>query len=75
MNVLEMLPPRYLGQAVDDIRSGQFTTSSIVFYVTIFFCLLGVVVYTLTYFWMYQLFGGAKCHGACDARETDAPLA
>ncbi|WP_282067267.1 ABC transporter ATP-binding protein [Bacillus pumilus] len=59
VNVLEMLPPRYLGQAVDDIRSGQFTTSSIVFYVTIF-CLLGVVVYTLTYFWMYQLFGGAN---------------
>ncbi|MED4592516.1 ABC transporter ATP-binding protein [Bacillus safensis] len=59
VNVLEMLPPRYLGQAVDDIRSGQFTTFSIVFYVTIF-CLLGVVVYTLTYFWMYQLFGGAN---------------
>ncbi|UYO36390.1 ABC transporter transmembrane domain-containing protein [Bacillus zhangzhouensis] len=59
VNVLEMLPPRYLGQAVDDIRSGQFTTSNIVFYVTIF-CLLGVVVYILTYFWMYQLFGGAN---------------
>lgn len=49
VNVLEMLPPRYLGQAVDDIRSGQFTTSSILFYVTIF-CLLGVSVYALTYF-------------------------
>lgn len=59
VNVLEMLPPRYLGQAVDDIRSGQFTTSSILFYVTIF-CLLGVSVYALTYFWMYQLFGGAN---------------
>ncbi|WP_342501900.1 ABC transporter transmembrane domain-containing protein [Bacillus sp. FSL W7-1085] len=59
VNVLEMLPPRYLGQAVDDIWSGQFTTSSILFYVTIF-CLLGVSVYALTYFWMYQLFGGAN---------------
>ncbi len=59
VNVFEMLPPRYLGQAVDDIRSGQFTTSSMMFYVAIF-CLLGVVVYTLTYFWMYQLFGGAN---------------
>ncbi|MGE6630828.1 ABC transporter ATP-binding protein [Bacillus sp. NPDC077027] len=59
VNVLEMLPPKYLGQAVDDIRSGQFTTSSIAFYISIF-CLLGVIVYILTYFWMYQLFGGAN---------------
>ncbi len=26
VNVLEMLPQRYLGQAVDDIRSGQFVS-------------------------------------------------
>lgn len=38
VNVLEMLPPRYLGQAVDDIRSGQFTTSSMMFYVAVFAC-------------------------------------
>ncbi|MCY8933196.1 ABC transporter ATP-binding protein [Bacillus atrophaeus] len=59
VNVLEMFPPKLLGNAIDDMKSGLFTVSGMVFYIGLFLGLTAVV-YVMSYYWMYQLFGGAN---------------
>ncbi|MCY7808936.1 multidrug ABC transporter ATP-binding protein BmrC [Bacillus spizizenii] len=59
VNVIEMFPPKLLGNAIDDMKSGAFTAEGLLFYIGIFFALTAVV-YIMSYFWMHQLFGGAN---------------
>ncbi|MFP7319462.1 multidrug ABC transporter ATP-binding protein BmrC [Bacillus spizizenii] len=59
VNVIEMFPPKLLGNAIDDMKSGAFTAEGLLFYISIFF-VLTAVVYVMSYFWMHQLFGGAN---------------
>ncbi|MGQ9006711.1 multidrug ABC transporter ATP-binding protein BmrC [Bacillus stercoris] len=59
VNVIEMFPPKLLGNAIDDMKSGAFTSEGLMFYIGIFF-VLTAVVYMMSYFWMHQLFGGAN---------------
>lgn len=58
VNVLEIIPPKLLGNAIDDIQVGQFSSELLIQYIVLFLG-LGVLVYILSYFWMYNLFGGA----------------
>lgn len=59
VNVIEMFPPKLLGNAIDDMKSGALTAEGLLFYIGIFF-VLTAVVYVMSYFWMHQLFGGAN---------------
>ncbi len=59
VNVIEMFPPKLLGNAIDDMKAGVFTKSGMLFYICVFLALTATV-YLLSYFWMYQLFGGAN---------------
>ena len=56
VNVLEMFPPKLLGNAIDDMQAGTFSKAGMLGYIGLFLA-LGAVVYTLSYYWMYQLFG------------------
>lgn len=58
VNIIEIIPPKVIGLAIDDIKAGELTNSGIMQYVWVLF---GVTVggYVLTYVWQYQLFGGA----------------
>ncbi|MCY7777909.1 ABC transporter ATP-binding protein [Bacillus haynesii] len=59
VNVLEMFPPKLLGNAIDDMQAGTFSKAGMLGYIGLFLA-LGAVVYILSYYWMYQLFGGAN---------------
>lgn len=59
VNVIEMFPPKLLGNAIDDMKAGAFTAEGLLFYIGIFF-VLTAAVYIMSYFWMHQLFGGAN---------------
>ncbi|PHA02543.1 multidrug ABC transporter permease/ATP-binding protein [Bacillus pseudomycoides] len=58
VNVIEIIPPKLLGLAIDDIKAGDLTNAGIMKYVGI---LLGAAAtgYVLSYVWQYHLFGGA----------------
>ncbi|MFC0272124.1 ABC transporter ATP-binding protein [Metabacillus herbersteinensis] len=58
VNVIEILPPKLLGTVIDHIQVGNLTSELLLQYI-ISFIVLGVVAYTLTYYWMYNLFGGS----------------
>ncbi|MFY4774202.1 ABC transporter ATP-binding protein [Metabacillus sp. RGM 3146] len=59
VNILEVIPPKILGSVIDQIDQGSFSGSLLVKYI-FFFLGLGLTTYTCTYFWMYNLFGGAN---------------
>ncbi|WP_211745855.1 ABC transporter transmembrane domain-containing protein [Paenibacillus sp. Marseille-Q4541] len=59
VGVAELLPPRLLGHAIDDIVSGSITWSSLTRYILLIIGML-VVIYLVTYVWMHKLFGGAN---------------
>lgn len=59
VNVFEMFPPKLLGNAIDDMQAGTFSKAGMLGYIALFLA-LGAVVYILSYYWMYQLFGGAN---------------
>lgn len=56
--VLDVLPPKIVGMAIDSMQVGSMTQTVIFKYVGSLF-LVTVVSYFITYIWMYQLFGGA----------------
>ncbi|MBV6682825.1 ATP-binding cassette domain-containing protein [Bacillus sp. JRC01] len=58
VGVLDVLPPKLVGDAIDDIQIGALMWEDIWQYVGL---LIGItfVSYGMTYIWMYQLFGGA----------------
>lgn len=59
VGALEMIPPKMLGTAVDQIQQGTFTQFGLTQFLTLF---LGVIVliYVFGYIWHYLLFGGAN---------------
>ncbi|MHA6529072.1 ABC transporter ATP-binding protein [Paenibacillus sp. BAC0078] len=57
--VLELLPPRLLGNAIDDIVNGSITTSSLFMYIGMIVFML-LIIYWVTYIWMHKLFGGSN---------------
>ncbi|CAG9622580.1 ABC transporter ATP-binding protein [Sutcliffiella rhizosphaerae] len=57
-SILEVIPPKMIGMAIDDIQAGVFTTEKIVQYVS-FLVILAFVTYGITYVWMFQLFGSS----------------
>ncbi|AIQ36226.1 MULTISPECIES: ABC transporter ATP-binding protein [Paenibacillus] len=59
VGVLELLPPRLLGNAIDDIVRGSITTASLAKYIGMILLLL-LVIYWITYIWMHKLFGGSN---------------
>ncbi|MEC1261729.1 ABC transporter transmembrane domain-containing protein [Bacillus swezeyi] len=59
VNILEMFPPKLLGNAIDDMQAGTFSMAGMLLYIGLLIG-LAIVVYTLSYLWMYQLFGGAN---------------
>ncbi|OBZ18238.1 multidrug ABC transporter permease/ATP-binding protein [Bacillus sp. FJAT-27264] len=59
VGVLELLPPRLLGNAIDEIVRGSVTASSLIKYIGLIVALL-LVIYWITYIWMHKLFGGSN---------------
>lgn len=59
VGVLELLPPRLLGNAIDEIVRGSITASSLMKYIGLILLLL-VIIYWITYIWMHKLFGGSN---------------
>ena len=57
VNVFEILPPRIIGLAIDDIHTGHLTSEILMRYI-IMLIVTTVGSYTFGYIWRYQLFGG-----------------
>ena len=57
-SVLDLLPPRIIGMAIDSIQLGSISQEVILKYIGSL-VLVTVISYIITYVWMYQLFGGA----------------
>ena len=56
-NVFEILPPRLIGMAIDDIHTGDLTSSILLRYI-VMLLLTTIGSYIFGYIWRYQLFGG-----------------
>jgi ATP-binding cassette subfamily B multidrug efflux pump len=57
-SVLEVIPPKLIGLAIDEMNIGSLTKERLFEYIG-FYGGLMIVIYMITYVWMYQLFGGA----------------
>lgn len=58
VGILDVMPPRLVGMAIDDIHLGQMSSVKIAEYLGLL-AIITIVSYGITYIWMYQLFGGA----------------
>ncbi|MBI0580163.1 ATP-binding cassette domain-containing protein [Neobacillus cucumis] len=58
VGILDVLPPKLIGMAIDDIHFGEMSKHKILQYVGILLVTM-VSSYGITYVWQYQLFGGA----------------
>jgi ATP-binding cassette subfamily B multidrug efflux pump len=58
VGILEMIPPKLIGIAIDAIHVGSLTNDELFKYIG-FLLILTFVLYGFTYVWMYKLFGGA----------------
>ncbi|MGG3943220.1 ABC transporter transmembrane domain-containing protein [Peribacillus psychrosaccharolyticus] len=58
VNVMEIIPPKLVGMAIDDINQGTLTTNGIGRYI-LYLALVGTASYLFSYIWSYLLFGGA----------------
>ncbi|WHX41775.1 ABC transporter transmembrane domain-containing protein [Mesobacillus sp. AQ2] len=58
VGILDVLPPKIVGMAIDSIQLGSINKQLIFKYIGAL-ALITVVSYFITYIWMYQLFGGA----------------
>ncbi|BCG59574.1 ABC transporter ATP-binding protein [Paenibacillus sp. URB8-2] len=57
--IIELLPPRLLGSAIDEIVRGSITAGSLIKYIAMIIALL-LIIYWITYIWMRSLFGGSN---------------
>ncbi|SET39226.1 ABC transporter ATP-binding protein [Paenibacillus sp. NFR01] len=57
--ILELLPPRLLGNAIDEIVHGTVTAASLFKYISLILLFL-LTIYWITYIWMHKLFGGSN---------------
>lgn len=55
---MEIIPPKLVGNAIDDINQGTLTTNGIGRYI-LYLALVGTASYLFSYIWSYLLFGGA----------------
>lgn len=58
VGILEVVPPKLIGMAIDDIHIGAMTGNKIAEYLVILLVIM-ISSYVITYVWMYKLFGGA----------------
>ncbi len=58
VNVFEVIPPKLIGIAIDEMTIGAMTKERL-FQIVGFYLGLMIVNYILCYVWMYQLFGGS----------------
>jgi ATP-binding cassette subfamily B multidrug efflux pump len=58
VGVIEVIPPKLVGVAIDEIHQNTLTSERLL-QMLVFYGGLIVVIYAITYVWMYQLFGGA----------------
>ncbi|MED3564251.1 ABC transporter ATP-binding protein [Bacillus xiapuensis] len=58
VGILDVLPPKLIGMAIDDIHFGEMNKNKIFQYLGILLVIM-VSSYGITYVWQYQLFGGA----------------
>jgi ATP-binding cassette, subfamily B, multidrug efflux pump len=58
VGILDVVPPKLIGMAIDDIQVGEMNNGKIGKYVG-YLILIMVFSYGITYVWMYKLFGGA----------------
>jgi ATP-binding cassette, subfamily B, multidrug efflux pump len=58
VGILDVVPPKLIGMAIDDIQVGEMSNGKIGKYVGYLFLIM-VFSYGITYVWMYKLFGGA----------------
>ncbi|RTE00033.1 ABC transporter transmembrane domain-containing protein, partial [Paenibacillus whitsoniae] len=58
VGVIDVIPPKLIGYAIDGIHMGTLTGTKLV-QLLAFWGALIIVGYTLSYVWLYQLFGGA----------------
>ncbi|MFM9277217.1 ABC transporter ATP-binding protein [Paenibacillus jiagnxiensis] len=56
---LELVPPRLLGDSIDQIVTGSVTWDSLMRTILYILAML-VLIYYITYIWMHRLFGGAN---------------
>ena len=56
--IFDVIPPRLVGMAIDQIHIGSMSLSDIIKYIVTFF-VITVISYGITYIWMHQLFGSA----------------
>ncbi len=55
---MEIIPPKLVGMAIDDINQGTLTSNGIGRYI-LYLALVGTASYLFSYIWSYLLFGGA----------------
>lgn len=58
VGILDVVPPKLIGMAIDDIHLGVMDNGKIIKYLC-YLILILVFSYGITYVWMYKLFGGA----------------
>lgn len=58
VGILDVMPPKLIGMAIDDIHVGSISKEKIIKYLSILLAIM-VSSYAITYVWMYRLFGGA----------------
>ncbi|MGE7604166.1 ABC transporter ATP-binding protein [Peribacillus sp. NPDC097675] len=59
VNAMEVIPPRLVGNAIDDMNNGSMTHEAILQYVIYLFVLM-CASYLFGYLWSYLLFGGGN---------------
>lgn len=69
VGVLELLPPRLLGNAIDEIVTGAITAGSLMKYIGLIVLML-LIIYWITYIWMHKLFGDRIWWSVCSARAS-----
>lgn len=58
VSVLEVIPPKVIGNSIDLIHQGTLTTAKL-FQILLSFLVLIVAIYIISYVWINKLFGGA----------------
>ncbi|PLS03026.1 ABC transporter ATP-binding protein [Neobacillus cucumis] len=58
VGILDVLPPKVIGMAIDDIHAGVINKGKILIFLGVL-VLIMISSYGITYAWMYRLFGGA----------------
>ncbi|WP_350301653.1 ABC transporter ATP-binding protein [Peribacillus frigoritolerans] len=59
VNILEVIPPKLVGNAIDDMNNGNMTQEAVMKYV-IYLLMVLIGSYIFGYLWSYLLFGGGN---------------